>query len=688
MNQYERIPYSSFLWKFGTTSFRTNEFNKSIEWQLRLLDEFWQKPENEGLGWEIPVEGQNGIYEIKDRYYDWLVANGFTIGNDRVKYKAAREKTSGLVDMGLIDSERHLTDAGRSLLTITSTHGYDEKTNLGISKDSELYLGQLIKLSDDNTGSVIRPFLIVVYLISKLDYLTYDEFRYLLPLCIDVNTTEGILNSIREYRIGQTNIDNIIIGRLLERANYSEGLSRFISNSFSENLLLSVGMNRKSASYDKPYVALYREMHAVYIDKKEDRILPLFEAVKKLSSGCSLKWKQLLFDSTTTSVIERNPIDNIKRLHQEVLMSEEGFKKFFYTKMHLFKAKATLEDYFDLNRRYLNLSNCFIFDEGHVKFDIVPRQFFRPIAEELYKNAYEASTLLHQYCPLSRISPLLAFNENNVITGINSEFGTDITDISEALDEVERQRYNRFNAMLDRKFNKTTIIKLLNDFDNRNDNEINSLVTDNADIPTIFEYILGIIWYNLSNRKGKILDYLKLSLDSNFLPITHAAGGEADIVYEYPTTKFFPQHSLLLEATLSDNVNQRRMEMEPVSRHLGNHLLKTRNLNSYCVFASSYLHINVISDFRSRKNTIYCDYQDPNNYVSGMKIIPISTKDLRTIVQWEISYSDLYSHFEQAFESSEKHPQKWYDEFVEVDNIFKHDSELPMAAEAEADYGN
>lgn len=71
-----------------------------------------------------------------------------------------------------------------------------------------------------------------------------------------------------------------------------------------------------------------------------------------------------------------------------------------------------------------------------------------------------------------------------------------------------------------------------------------------------------------------------------------------------------------------------------------------------------------------------------------MKIIPISTKDLRTIVQWEISYSDLYSHFEQAFESSEKHPQKWYDEFVEVDNIFKHDSELPMAAEAEADYGN
>lgn len=39
-NQYERIPYSSFLWKLGTTSFRTREFNRMTEWQLRLLDEF------------------------------------------------------------------------------------------------------------------------------------------------------------------------------------------------------------------------------------------------------------------------------------------------------------------------------------------------------------------------------------------------------------------------------------------------------------------------------------------------------------------------------------------------------------------------------------------------------------------------------------------------------------------------
>lgn len=67
-------------------------------------------------------------------------------------------------------------------------------------------------------------------------------------------------------------------------------------------------------------------------------------------------------------------------------------------------------------------------------------------------------------------------------------------------------------------------------FKNRTDDEIQKMVTDNADVPTIFEYILSLAWYKISERKGKILDYLKLSLDSDLLPKEHAQGGEADIV--------------------------------------------------------------------------------------------------------------------------------------------------------------
>ena len=87
-------------------------------------------------------------------------------------------------------------------------------------------------------------------------------------------------------------------------------------------------------------------------------------------------------------------------------------------------------------------------------------------------------------------------------------------------------------------------------------------------------------------------------------------------------------------------------------------------------------------------NSIYCDFQKPENYITGMKIIHISTRDLRTIVQWDIPYSELYNHFEKAYESEEIHPQKWYDECVDIKNIFNNESELLIAAEDVYIYGS
>ena len=117
------------------------------EWQLQLLDDFWKKPENRTQGWEkkYMAPGQKDIYEIKNRYYDWLVENGFTKGDDKVKYKAAREKTSGLYDMGLIDENHRLTDVGRELLELSKDEdSFLQKNQLNISKDSQVYLEQLL----------------------------------------------------------------------------------------------------------------------------------------------------------------------------------------------------------------------------------------------------------------------------------------------------------------------------------------------------------------------------------------------------------------------------------------------------------------------------------------------------------------------------------------------------------------
>lgn len=672
IGKYERIPYNSFVWKFGTTSFRTNEFNRMIEWQLKLLDKFWENPENKNQGWEkkYMVPGQKDIYEIKNRYYDWLVKNGFTKGNERIKYKTAREKTSGLYDMGLINENRRITDVGRHLLELSDRSGESllKKNNLNITNDSQVYLEQLLKLSVNNAGSIVRPFIVVLYLLAELNYLTYDEFRYLTPLCISKSKTEHILKGIKECRMKNLSIDKIIEDVLMELPNYKKGLSRFVKEKFSEDLLLSVSMNRKSPNYDKSYIVVYEEMHAVYMCHDYSRIVSLFGALNQLST--KNMWKPIMFNTDLTSSVKRNPQGSLLPLPEYATESEESFKKFFFVLMHVNKAKSMLEDYFDLNRRYLGLSNCFLFDDELIKLDIIPKHYFGTAIKDLYEQAYNECSLLFESCPIEKICKALKFNEENIIEGIKVDLDINIDRIEEVYDVVDKVRYERFNKLIDNKFKDQNLLVLLDYFKERNDIEIKKMVTDNADIPTIFEYVLGIIWYKVSGREGKILDYLKLSLDANLLPITHAIGGEADIVYEYEKNKFYNKHCLLLEATLTDGTNQRRMEMEPVSRHLGNHLLKTNNNYSYCIFATSYLHVNVISDFMNRKFTMYCDPQNTNNIVTGMKIIPLCTTDLKNIIMQNISYCELYEHFSIAYDkisnTIQMHPLEWYDQYVKI----------------------
>ena len=100
------------------------------------------------------------------------------------------------------------------------------------------------------------------------------------------------------------------------------------------------------------------------------------------------------------------------------------------------------------------------------------------------------------------------------------------------------------------------------------------------------------------------------------------------------------------------------MEMEPVSRHLGNHILKTKNYYSYCIFTTNELNINVVSDFKGRKNQRYYDTTDDNNFIDGMKIIPLQIDDLKNILEKKIWYEKLYQIFDVAFHS-ELAPREW-----------------------------
>ena len=184
----------------------------------------------------------------------------------------------------------------------------------------------------------------------------------------------------------------------------------------------------------------------------------------------------------------------------------------------------------------------------------------------------------------------------------------------------------------------------------------------------IFEYILGITWYRFSNRSGNILEYMKLSLDANLLPKTHAAGGTADIVYEYNKSDEYPEHKVLLEATLTESTSQRKNEMEPVSRHLMREIQENDNDDTYAVFVANILQEEVLSDFRSRKNY---QYRGKSSVKTGLKIISLSIQDIIKLINVKVQYSKLYGIFENAYKDTEINDLEWYEKLIKnkVNNL-------------------
>ena len=161
---------------------------------------------------------------------------------------------------------------------------------------------------------------------------------------------------------------------------------------------------------------------------------------------------------------------------------------------------------------------------------------------------------------------------------------------------------------------------------------------------------------------------MKLSLDANLLPKTHAAGGTADIVYEYNRNEEYPEHKVLLEATLTESTSQRKNEMEPVSRHLMREIQENDNDDTYAVFVANILQEEVLSDFRSRKNY---QFRSKNSVKTGLKIISLSIQDIIKLINVKVQYSKLYGIFETAYKDTEINDLEWYEKLIKnkVNNL-------------------
>ena len=649
----------------GTTSFRTTEMNRRIEQQLQYLAEFWKNN---------PNEEWNCNNRLQSLYYQHLKNRGFVDGEARMPDKDAREKTSGLVELGLIDESRKITEAGNIILNISLSGDFSSDGNiLDLPRDSYQYFMQLIKGTKTVGDEVIRPFLVFLFLINSITpdkngkkYLTQEEFTYLLPLCSNLESTNQIIDRINSARMNSCSVDvnSAIISHLLQMDNYQEALGELLSaNEITEDVICNIGLNRKSRNYDKIYYKIYNILHSLTFQGiNRESIRHFEEAIKK--SNISKHWYGYFAELFECQRKSKGAIVNCN-LSILTAKKETIFREWFFRILHLLKARATLGDYADLNRRYFKLSDCILFQDNIVQLDIMPQALVQCLKDWIKAESFKSCDYLTKALPLENIVQGLKLPSKEQLVALATGGSyADLCKLGGIKEILKKERYKHFGRLLNDAFSPSQVAHLIEMLEERNnDKDIQALVSTNADVPTIFEYLVALAWYYISDCKGDVLDYMNLSLDADCRPKTHAGGGMADIVWQYgEALPYYHTHTLLLEATLAEKDSQRRLEMEPVSRHLGDYILEhTRNTFTYCTFITTSLNMNVISDFRNRKTYRYYN-KEATESIRGMKIIPIDTQMLAAILRKGLKYNRLYSLFDEYYNRNDE-PKKWYESF-------------------------
>lgn len=675
------MAYESYCWNVGTTSFRRKGMNAEIEMQLLRLGEFWRRPENDGASW------QNNP-PLQERFYAYLKECGFLSGDATRPDKDARQKTSVLRELGFVNDGRSLTLAGWALMGIAQRGDFRRGDNLlDLPPDSDVYFRQFLKSAKSKGGWTVRPFVLLLWLMTKIradadgrKTLTRDEFTYLLPLCTSRAFANYVILKINlaRQKQAQVAIEEIVCDTLMSRANYREALRDFLAaKRVDADVVCALGMNRDSGGtsggrcgYDRCYLAVYRALREIALKKATpERIRALLKSLGGLR-GVKPYWTRRFFRvGRNARVTERNATDLFRAdLSICSTWDEEGFRTEFFRLVHTFKALCLLDDYADLNGRLFRLSDAVVFRDETVEIDPLVAAFAQEVEPWLEANAFSAAAGLSEDLPLEKIVDCpLPTKERLAAMVMGRETAGDGGGLADVRKSLEAERGRRFRTFLRQSFSQERVAGLLEKLEDRaNDEEVRSAVSPEASIPTIFEYLVAVAWYYVSERPDGVLDYMNLSIGADFLPKTHAGGGVSDIEWRYSDAPpAYPRHTLLIEVTMAEKDSQRHLEMESVSRHLGKFLLaNATDSASYCLFVTPHLDLNVIAAFRAYRTTAYYE-SGTAKAVESLKIVPIDTEILRTALTTGLTYRALYPLFEEAYRGDAA-PPDWCERIREA----------------------
>ncbi|MGX6465458.1 AlwI family type II restriction endonuclease [Leuconostoc falkenbergense] len=624
---------SAETFNLGDTSFRRKVLIEDYKTLLPLV-----KQVNEEYGaWNN--ESQSVFYiKVLNQ------TNLFSRNDSEDPSKRGRTLTNALVKIGLTDEKRSLSSVALDWINESITPMDDFEKLFGIDINNLLFLRQLVKLRIyDSTGhSYFYPFRVALQLLIKYHNIPQQDFLTIVHLIQPTFSEQKIKGIVNNY--GKVISNDMIFSEFLDN-NFPEESKLKVSNGLAHHLFEDGNINR--AAFNSVFVnrktAESQDIYYDFVEKllqfKNESNLANLKLLMQVSANEKIK-KAFGFGK---SVFTRKT--NVDEFYKEnsdnALLSENN--QDIYSQFVLSKKDDIVREYRDMTKRTFNLTGIIDFSNGLV--NATNQEILEPIfgsvsvsGEEKYSN-YEQNLNFSFYQDIS-LSNILALDHDVIFKKLQESLN--VTDKATVLSRVATQKEDKFRSFIDKKFSKEVILKILPLFSERRDSEIHNLVSEYATIPTIFEYVVGIAWYHISNEKFSISKSLNLTLDGNMLLLSHAVGGAGDIVINYKDL------TLMLEVTLMNAQAQKRGEWEPVLRHATNLTVDCAPRNVTTLFIADELDDNTINIWRA---VAQVPMKSSNNdeYADLVKIFPMTNNELIELLEQSIDEQKLLTEIDASF---------------------------------------
>lgn len=580
----------------------------------------------------------------------------------------ARHYSSNLVKFGFANDDRTITPAGQSYLNGKIVRDPLEKF-LPLNDINIILLRQLMKLriyTKNNNGErqFYSPFFNALNLLLSNETIDKNNFIYIVqgsnPYCDKSLFSQLLIN--KEY--------DLLVNEIISPETQIP-IQFLMAQKIQQNHFDEVIKNRKSGKS----IPLYYSFYSALFDYLENKNETTYNFLKDIFKESKEKIKKAfclgksIFDFGTNFTYSFSTF--CEKNKNNPFICSKNFNQFFFKMYEMSKYADGISEYSDTTVRVLSacglfkfknipeLSNKKLLSIIFSKTNLIDNIF--GVSDENEFSLYEKNdnSFFGSNKSICEILNLTQQDINNIYTSLSEEYGT--TDDMLIKKEIDCKTSNDFKNYIHEKYPKERVIELLKLFsDRKNDGKIKKEVNESATVPTIYEYIVGIAWYYISNNDFDLYHSLNMTLNADFEPEMHAGGGVGDVVINYDNL------CIMLEVTLMNKAAQKRSEWEPVLRHSLNNKALNMNKDVFTFFVADELDYNTINIWRAVAAAPLRSTSGDEKDVDGVVIMPFTNSNLIKFLCNDVDSNAIIKIVKESYLKVPKITQNnWHQEIID-----------------------